>query len=119
MSNVPHIKSVLIKNFLSFIEQIKKSDKTVSKILLDTIKYDVNSVTGANLRKIKHLVNKNSIDELSPKDARSILYQPVPKDEEWRIGMVREIVDIRNQEASLQEFTWKELEYILEYVCTT
>ena len=119
VSNVPHIKSILIKNFLSFIDQIKHSNKIVSKVLLNTIKYDVNSVTGSNLRKIVQLVNKKSIDELSPEDARKIVYQPVPIDDEWRIGMLKELLDIRNHDASLQEFTWEELEDILEFVCTT
>ena len=64
---------------------------------LNTIKHDVNSVTGSNLRKILQLVNKNSIDELSPEDARKIVYQLVP----------------------IQEFTWEELDDILEFVCTT
>ena len=51
ISGVKHIKCALIKNCLNFIEQIKRSDKSVSKALLNTIMLDVKSVTESNLRK--------------------------------------------------------------------
>ena len=118
ISGTKHIKCALIKNFLNFIEQIKKSNKSVSKALLHTIKHDVNSVTGSNLRNIMKLVNKNSISDLSPDDSRLVLYHPVPAEEEWRISLVRELIDIRSQSADLQGFSWKELEDILHFACT-
>ena len=119
MSGVPHIKSVLIKNFLSFINQIKNSDKTVSKVLLEVIKLDVNSVTGSNLRSIMNLVNKTSIEDLDPQDSKSVVFHPVPINEEWRIGLVKEIIDIRNQVFHLEGFTADEVNHILDFVCTT
>ena len=72
VSGIPHIKSVLIKNFLNFIEQIKESKKTVPKVLLNTIKNNVNSVTGSNLRCIMQLVNVENIDELNPKHSKLV-----------------------------------------------
>ena len=41
---------------------------------------------------------------------------PIPEDEEWRIGIVRDIVDIRNGNAQLEHFNAKELDDMLEYV---
>ena len=119
ISGTKHIKCALIKNFLNFIEQIKKSNKNVSKALLHTIKLDVNSVTGSNLRNIMKLVNKTCINDLSPDDSRLVSYHPVPAEEEWRISLVRELIEIRNQTADLQGFSWKELEDILNFACTT
>ena len=51
ISGVKHIKCALIKKCLNFIEQIKRSDKSVSKALLNTIMLNVKSVTESNLRK--------------------------------------------------------------------
>ena len=36
LSNTAHIKQVLVKRFLSFLDQIRKSDKTATKFLLET-----------------------------------------------------------------------------------
>ena len=57
----PHLKSTLIKRFLSFIDQINKSPKIALKKLYHTIKDDTQSVTGYNLRRIMLMVNKNDI----------------------------------------------------------
>ena len=118
ISGIPHIKKTLVKNFLSFIDQIKKSNKTVSKVLLETLKYDTNCTTGSNLRNIMKLVNKRNIDELNTTDYTEIEYHKIPADEEWRIGVVRDIIDIRNGEASLEGFSLKDLENMLDFIGT-
>ena len=43
LSNTAHIKQVLIKRFLSFLDQIRKSDKTATMFLLETIHQDARS----------------------------------------------------------------------------
>ena len=65
------------------------------------------------------LVNKTCINDLSPDDSRLVSYHPVPAEEEWRISLVRELIEIRNQTADLQGFSWKELDDILNFACTT
>ena len=87
ISGVKHIKCALIKKCLNFIEQIKRSDKSVSKALLNTIMLDVKSVTESNLRKIMNLVNKNSVSKLTPEDSRLVPYHPVPAEEEWQMPL--------------------------------
>ena len=47
-----HLKKLLIKRFLSFIQQIQKSDKILPKQLLNIIVNDTRSITGCNLRRI-------------------------------------------------------------------
>ena len=69
ISGQKHLKSVLIKRFLNFIEQIKECPKDIVNHLLRNIEYDVGSVTGSNLRNIMHLLNKESIKDLKPNDA--------------------------------------------------
>ena len=50
------------------------------------------------------LVSKTSIDELCPQDSHSVKYHSVPKEEEWRIALVKDIVDIINKVANLDGF---------------
>jgi hypothetical protein len=53
-----HIKFSLLKRFLTFIEKIKDSKKTPITTLLTSIKQDVRSTTGKNLRNIMLAVGK-------------------------------------------------------------
>ena len=76
----PHLRSSLIKRFLSFTEQIMKSPKIALKNLFKTVMYDTQSVTGYNLRRIMLMVNKNDISELRTTDAFNLQYMPVPQD---------------------------------------
>ena len=91
----PHLKSTLIKRFLSCTEQIMNSSKVALKCLFNILKYDTQSVTGFNLRKIMLLLEKTSIDELKPSDANEAKYFPVPNSEKWKIDLINEITDIK------------------------
>ena len=71
LTEKPHLKSTLIKRFLSFTEQIMKSPKKAIKDLYSTLKDDTQSVTGYNLRRIMLLVNKNTVDDT---DSNDVIY---------------------------------------------
>ena len=90
-----------------------------SKALLTTIKHNVSTVTESNLRNIMVLTSKETIEEITLTDAKQIKYQPIPDGEEWRIGVVRDIIDIKNGMAQLEDFNTIELDDMLHHVCTT
>ena len=119
LTGQPHLKSTLVKRFLSFTQQIMKSPKIALKNLFKTVKYDTQSVTGYNLRMIMLLVNKTNISELSTNDAINIKFMPVPEEEMWKINMVKEITDIKFGEQVLEDFPHDDLEKILHFICTT
>ena len=115
----PHLRSSLIKRFLSFTEQIMKSPKIALKNLFKTVMYDTQSVTGYNLRRIMLMVNKNDISELRTTDALNLQYMPVHQEEIWKVNMVKEITDIKFGEQVLEDFPHDELQAILDFICTT
>ena len=65
------------------------------------------------------LVGKDSIDELEPNDASKVTYHPIPIEEEWRVGIVRELVDTRFNNSDVDGFSIEELDEIMHVVCTT
>ena len=65
------------------------------------------------------LVKKDNIEELTVEDAQMIVYNKIPAEESWIIGVVRDIIDIKNKNASLENFTEEDLENMLDFVCTT
>ena len=119
LSESPHLKTTLIGRFLKFVDQLRKSKKVCLKNLVNTIQYDVQSVTGRNLRKIMLLADRNTIDELNPFDATNIKFKEVPESEQWRIGMVHELTDIKFGNSELVGFSSEEVNDIVKLVCTT
>ena len=47
-----HIKTILVRRFISFVEQLKKCPKQLPRHLLKVVQNDVRSTTGSNLRNI-------------------------------------------------------------------
>ena len=119
ITGMPHIKNILIKRFLRFIQQIENCPKKILGNLLQLIKKDVNSVTGANLRQIMILCGKQNIVDLEPIDANLIEYHPIPVEEYWRVSAVKDIVATRNNQATIEGFDIDELDNMMDFVCTS
>ena len=83
------------------------------------IKSDVNSTTGANIRQILNLCNKNNVDDLEPSDADEIPYHPIPENEKWRLYILEDIIRARMNHSELEGFSVQELDDIVEFVCTS
>ena len=114
-----HVKKVLLKRFLGFLSQIQKSRKKLPAKLLKQIEHDTGSTTGSNLRKILLLVGKHTIEEISIKDQDRYEYCPIQPGDEWKVNMVRELIEVRENNLNVEHFTAEELEEVLEHICTS
>ena len=112
-----HLKSILIKRFLNFIEQIKKTKKTITSRILEIIKNDVSSVTGSNLRNIMLIVGKNTIDDLNPTDACLIEYRPMKDEDEAKVGLLKELIEVKHGDYTIAEFDKSEIDDIIRSIC--
>ena len=98
---------------------ILKSRKIVPKHILKYVKHDVKSVTGSNLRNILLLTDRDTIEEISKHDVKGLKYHEVSNDNIWKIGFIKEIIEIKNNQASLNDFSKEELNDILANLCTS
>ena len=64
-----HVKLVLISRYLGFMEKIASSEKKAVKMLMETSKKDVRSITGQNFRNIMLLVGKTTVEEVRKVDS--------------------------------------------------
>ena len=119
LAGTKHLKTILAKRFLSFIQQIEKSPKLLPNLLLQTIKHDCRSSTGSNLRNILLLTDKEDVSKLAPHDAYQIQFEQVKDDDKWKVDMVLELIDVRWNEAKIENLSVYEIEEILEYICTS
>ena len=118
VSGAQHLKFVLIERFLGFLEQIKKSRKTVPKHILKYVKSDVRSITGSNVRNILLLTEKDNFEEVTKHDIKELKYHASAGDDSWKISFIKEITEIKNNKLGLNEFTKEELNEILAHLCT-
>ena len=114
-----HVKAMLIKRQLKFIEGLKHCVKSPVRNLYHVVKYNVNKMTGSNLRNIKILVNKNNISNLSPLDAVSVKYHPIDSDDHWRVNMILELIDVKHHNSYINNFNYDDIQDILNYVCSS
>ena len=117
LSEVRHAKTTMLHRFLTFIQQIKKSPKNASKLLLDSILQDARSTTGSNLRNILLQTEKSIVQELVPSDVLGFAYKPMENKEKWKITIIQEIIEIKNGILEMDNFRQDELEEMLEYLC--
>ena len=46
-----------------------------------------------------------------------IIYKPINEKDEWKVGFIREIIYLRNEQTKLIDMDEQELVDILEYLC--
>ena len=107
----------LVRRYLSFIDQIKKSKKLALRQLIDIAQSDVRTTTGGNLRFIMILTEKNRIEDLKAGNV-DFAYHTATEDDEWKINFVKELIDVRNDHLDVAGMDSDELEEILEYLCS-
>ena len=117
VSNKVHLKNILMQRFRGFLSQIEKSAKKLPLRLLNLIRNDTRSTTGSNLRKIMVILGKHTIDEVKFHDINEFQYAPVMPDDVWKVDMVKELIEVRAKQATIENFSDDELEEILEYLC--
>ena len=113
-----HVKLILIKRFLGFIEKIRNCSKTSLKMLMFEAMMDVRSVTGANMRNIMLLVGKTKVEDVKPSDVDSLAYFKLEENEMWKVGMIKELIDFKSGDVEISGFDQEEIASILHHLCT-
>ena len=55
VSETKHVRTLLYERFVGFLDQIEKSQKLLPKQLLETIRHDVRSITGRNIKRLEQI----------------------------------------------------------------
>ena len=62
------------------------------------------------------LTGKNRIEDLEALN-EDFEYHTVDDDEKWKIDLVKELIDVRHDELTVEGLDMDELQEILEYLC--
>ena len=86
--------------------------------MLDLIKYDCQSTTGRNLRKLLLLTEKAHIEELRSDDLKNMCFYDVPQGEIWKVRLAKEIMDVRNKTLEIDNWNPESLDGIMGEILT-
>ena len=103
---------------MKFIKSISTSTINVLKCILDTVRFQCQSNTGRNLRRIMKKMNISTVDDIKIEDIQSLTYVDVPITDKWKIVMASELMAAKNGELTIKQFSKEEVEKILENITT-
>ena len=63
------------------------------------------------------MAGKSSIEELHNAD-EDIEYHKIPEKESWRVDLLKELVEVKQDELEVHGIPVDEIDQILEFVCT-
>ena len=95
VSEVDHAQILMARRFLNFIYKIRCSKKIAIRSLLRSVELDTRSVTGHNLRCLLLKTGVHQVQSLKPSNV-SVKYRDKPKDDEFRVEFIKEIIEARN-----------------------
>ena len=118
ISNQDHVRTLLARRFLSFVQAIRTSKMNVLRNLLRVVEFDTQSVTSRNLRSILLQTDVQDVRNLRPDDVKG-KYRDVPRNEKYRVAFIDEIIDVKNNQLEVNGFHDDELEEILHHLCVS
>ena len=65
------------------------------------------------------LTTKDDISDLVPSDVLQMEYHPVNANDEWRITMVKELIDVKWGQAVIENLSHREIDDIIEDICSS
>ena len=110
---------ILISRFLSFMDQIDKSEKTAIKMLKREAMKDVRSITGNNFRRIMLLMGEDSFKNVNKYNVDKINYYKVKMEDMWKVKIATEAMDVRDGNGEIATFKKEEIEAMLQFACVS
>ena len=119
ISEMPHIKQALIQRSVGFMKRLSSSQKDVLRKAFEICKKDCRTTTGSNIRNIMLESKVNSFDQLSKTDLKMLEFHPTPQEDQWRIPLIKDLVDIRDGISDVIGWSKDDLQASLDFLCTT
>ena len=105
---------------MRFVKSLEKSKKLVLRQLIRITMTNTQSITGRNLRGILLLTKKSRVQDLEEEDVKQLQYHHLEETEQWRIVIIKEVLEMKSGEREVPEdWSWQELEVVLEVACTS
>ena len=120
LSEAPHLYVQLLSRYVTFVQSLLNCNIEV-RFLASLSIHDMRTVMGTSMARLASLCMKaDQVLDLSSKDVRQcVRYADIPTNEEWRIGIARDMkifLDDKNESSLLSA---DEASDLLHFVCTS
>ena len=119
----------MCSRLVNFSKSLRSCDKFAVRFLASMSENDNRTVLGQNLQKIRKECSEKSSEKSSSRKIYTPLtknevkqkmnYSAVPESEKWRVPMLLELLDCRNEKVTIPNFSTVETEDILHFICTS
>ena len=111
--------AILADRFLSFMDNIEKSDKLVIKMLRKEAMRDVRTTTGANYRGIMLLTDESSIKKVNRESMKKMKFYNVEEDNLWKVQIAADLLNVRDGITEVDGFEKEEMSALLNHICVS
>ena len=112
-----HPHTLLCSRFFKFHQTNLNCNKPTIRMLATLYQKDLRTVYGNNLRMISNICSQD-IDNLTTMEIKNkVKYRSLPKDEEWRIPILMEMLFSRENNIAIDGLSKRDIDHIITYVC--
>ena len=108
-----HIVFNLYKRFVTFTQKLASSEKAPLRNLFNSVKKDCRSTSGCDLRNLMLRYDVNRQEEVNSDVLNKSLNQIIPTDNEWKITMAKELIDVTRGNTIIPDFQFNEIMSLL------
>ena len=118
ISGCYHPKTFLSSRMVKFAKSLIQCNKVGVRFLASLCLEDRRTVMGMNMSNIADEASAD-IGTLTPTNVKNALkYSSFPEDEEWRIPVVQELLDLRSSRQLIDNMTSEDINSMLDLLCT-
>ena len=118
ISECTHPKALICGRFVRFLESVSQCNNTSVRFLSNLVWNDRRTLAGRTLTKIAADCKVDRAS-LSSKDARKLVYKEPTTENSWRLQLLKELMNTRNDSMDIPGFDDKEIDEMINDICTT
>ena len=119
ISGCSHPKTFLSSRYVKFAKSLTSCRKSSVRYLSSLCQEDNRTLLGRTLGKIAAECGVNIL-ALTPTIVNRLLrYFPIPDDEQWRVPLLMELLDVRSNQCSIENLTSDQISLIIDNICTS
>ena len=119
MSDCPHPKTMISSRYVKFTQSLVASTKPSVSYLARLVKDDNRTLMGRTISRISRETNVAKVSLTSMAVNKAMVYFPVPDDQQWRVDMINELLNVRGNLLSLNGITTTETTTMIDYLCSS
>ena len=119
LTEAPHVKILMASRLVKFHEMLLKSERPAINLIAKITENDCRTIHGSNM---KHIANncETTIENLSSYIVKeSMKFCRVASEDEWKISVVKELIQTKNGMLNLSEFDNNDLTDMIKILTTS